>query len=71
MSKRKKVPNSHDGYAVTCKKTAHRSVFTKQKGIYNNDFAKPLDSVMSSTFWTAMLTFLAAGSLRHLLSVCG
>lgn len=45
MSKRKKAPNSHDGYAVTCKKTAHRSVFTKQKGIYNNDFCKNL--------WTA------------------
>lgn len=45
MSKRKKVPNSYDGYAVTCKKTAHRSVFTKQKGIYNNDFCKNL--------WTA------------------
>ena len=45
MSKRKKVPNSHDGYAVTCKKTPHRSVFTKQKGIYNNDFCKNL--------WTA------------------
>ena len=37
MSKRKKVPNSHDGYAVTYKKTANRSVFTKQKEIYNND----------------------------------
>lgn len=48
MSKRKKVPNSHDGYAVTCKKTAHRSVFTKQKGVYNNDFYKNL--------WTASCT---------------
>ena len=35
MSKRKKVPNSHDGYAVTCKKTAHRSVFTKHTEVIN------------------------------------
>lgn len=48
MHKRKKVLNSHDGYAVTCKETAHCSVFTKQKGIYNNDFCKNL--------WTASCT---------------
>lgn len=58
MSKRKKVPNSHDGYAVTCKKTAHRSVFTKQKGIYNNDFCKNL-------FHAACKAAFFTWTLRH------
>ena len=50
MSKRKKVPNSRDGYAVTCKKAAHRSVFTKWKGKSQCLLQKPLDSAMSSVF---------------------
>lgn len=48
MSKRKKVPNSHDGYAVTCKETAHDTVFIKWKGTSRWLLQKPLDSVMYS-----------------------
>ena len=50
MSKRKKIPNSHDGYAVTCKKTMTQHVFTKWKGKSQCLLQKPLGSVMYSVF---------------------
>lgn len=50
MSKRKKVTHPYDGYAVACKKAAHRSVFIKWKGTSRWLLQKPLGSVMYSAF---------------------
>ncbi len=50
MSEHKKVTNPCDGYAATCKKTAHNSVFTKWKGKSQCLLQKPLGSVMYSAF---------------------
>lgn len=50
MSKRKKVPNSHDGYAVTCKKQRTVPYLLSRKESTTMTFAKPLGSVMYSVF---------------------